>query len=113
MITNAVTGVRAFLLVLRWPVLIVRGHDPRATASTLIAIQHRMDTLALGPGALAGLVLGIGSSLRVLRDGRERPREVIYDRRHKVVERSAKRRRRPPPGVGRHVEAPQLSSLTA
>lgn len=47
---NALTGVRALLLLLRWPVLAVLHRDPRPAFRSLVARQHRMDTLALGPG---------------------------------------------------------------
>jgi signal transduction histidine kinase len=55
MIANALTGVRALLLVLRWPVLAVRRRDARPAVQALVARQHRMDTLALGPGESAPL----------------------------------------------------------
>jgi signal transduction histidine kinase len=50
MIANALTGVRAFLLLLRWPVLAARRRDRSAAVRTLVGRQHRMDTFALGPG---------------------------------------------------------------
>jgi signal transduction histidine kinase len=50
MIANALTGVRALLLVLRWPVLAVLRRDPGPAVRRLVARQHRMDTLALGSG---------------------------------------------------------------
>jgi signal transduction histidine kinase len=50
MIANALTGVRALLLVLRWPVLAVLRRDPGPAVRQLIVRQHRMDCLALGSG---------------------------------------------------------------
>lgn len=49
---NALTGVRALLLLVRWPVLTILRRDPRAAVEPLVARQHRMDALALalGPG---------------------------------------------------------------
>ena len=55
MIANALTGVRALLLVLRWPVLVARRRDPGPAVEALVARQHRIDTLALGPDEPAPL----------------------------------------------------------
>ena len=49
-IANALTGVRALLLLLRWPVLALLHRDPGPAVGSLVARQHRMDALALGPG---------------------------------------------------------------
>ena len=48
MFANALTGVRALLLVLRWPVLAVRHQDVRPRFDALIARQSRLDSIALG-----------------------------------------------------------------
>ncbi|MGZ0199414.1 histidine kinase [Streptomyces sp. RM1] len=50
MTANALTGVRALGLLLRWPVLTILRRDPRPALGPLVARQHRMDILALGPG---------------------------------------------------------------
>ncbi|MDX2549137.1 histidine kinase [Streptomyces sp. WI04-05B] len=50
MTANALTGVRALFLLLRWPVLVILRRDPRPAVKSLVARQHRMDTLTLGPG---------------------------------------------------------------
>ncbi|MEV6847155.1 histidine kinase [Actinoplanes sp. NPDC051411] len=47
---NGLTGVRALLLVLRSPFLVVLRRDRRPAVEALVAAQRRTDTLVLGPG---------------------------------------------------------------
>ena len=55
MIANALTGVRALLLVLRWPVLAARHRDRGPAVQALVVRQQRIDALALGPAEPAAL----------------------------------------------------------